>query len=281
MPLSPRGSRFMRALVTVLAPFACGAIVFAQRPAAPAQKPDPAAQAQELAEQQEIQSLLRIADAAMTGQPPPADFPIQFQNDFLKALGSRVWVPITLTIDPAKLSSTALTLYLRVVPRGMNAPPALPAPADNKDKKDDKNKKDAKPSAAPAPRYPFEDVSFMNLKPTPGQPLRIMRGIGVPAGSYDLYVVLHERPAAAAPAAPPAAPGALAGKTSVLKQPLDVPNYATGEFSTSSVILAERVDQLQAPITPDKQSEHPYAFGQTEIVLSHDRKFKKTQELIV
>jgi hypothetical protein len=285
MPLSPRGSRFMRALVTVLAPFACGTIVFAQRPAAPAQKLDPAAQAQALAEQQEIQSLVRIADAAMTGQQPPADFPIQFQNDFLKAQGSRVWVPITLTVDPAKLSSTALTLYLRVVPRGMTAPPP-PVPADSgtdKDKnarKDDKNKKDAKPAPPPAPSYPFEDVSFMDLKAVPGQPLRILRGIGVPAGSYDLYVVLHERIAAAPPAAgaPPAAP---TGKTSVLKQPLDVPNYATPELASSTVILAERVEQLAAPITPDKQSEHPYAFGQTEIVVSADRKFKKSQELIV
>ena len=108
---------------------------------------------------------------------------------------------------------------------------------------------------------------MLDVKPAaPGQPLRIQRGIGVPAGSYDLYVVLHERGAT--------------GKTSVLKQPLDVPNYA-GEFSTSTVILAERVDQLTAPISPDAQSEHPYAFGQTEIVVAADHKFKKSQELIV
>jgi len=92
----------------------------------------------------------------------------------------------------------------------------------------------------------------------------------VPAGSYDVYIVLHERGAAGAP-----------GKTAVLKQPLDVPNYGAGEFATSTVILAERVDQLPSPITPDAQSEHPYAFGQTEIVVSPDHKFKKSQELIV
>lgn len=281
MPLSPRGSWFLRVLLTAALPFTCGAIVFGQRPAqAPVTKPDAAAQAQAQAEQQEIQSLVRIADAAMTGQQPPADFPIQFQNDFLKAQGSRVWVPITLTLDPAKLSSTALTLYLRVVPRGMTAPPAAPPSADpGKEKKDDKNRKDAKPAGPAAPTYPFEDVSFMDLKAAPGQPLRILRGISVPAGSYDLYVVLHERPAGPPAAGAPAA--APSGKTSVLKHPLDVPNYTTGEFSTSTVILAERVDQLPAPITPDKQSEHPYAFGQTEIVVSADRKFKKSQELIV
>jgi hypothetical protein len=229
----------------------------------------------------------------MSGQPAPSEFPIQFQNDLLKAQGTRVWVPITLTVDPARLTSSALTVYLRVVPRGMTAPPAPAAasPAaqgkDGKDKDKDKDKdkkKDGKaaPAAAPGPAYPYEDVSFMDLKPAaPGQPLRITRGIGVPSGSYDLYIVLHERPAAAAAPAPAGAAGPAGGKTSVLKQPLDVPNYASGEFATSTVILAERVDQLAAPITPDQQSERPYAFGQTEIVVAPDKKFKKAQELIV
>jgi hypothetical protein len=245
------------------------------------QKPDSAAgQAQAQAQQQEIQTLVRVADSAMSGQPAPSDFPIQFQNDFLKAQGNRVWVPITLTLDPAKLSSPALTLYLRVVPRGTTAPPAVTV-----SKEKDKDKKDPK---APGPAYPYEDVSFMDVKPAgPGQPIRIYRGIGVPAGSYDLYIVLHERAAAGAAAAPApstasaAAAPAAAGKTSVLKQALDVPNYTTGELATSTVILAEKVDQLPAPITPEQQSEKPYAFGQTEIVVSPDKKFKKSQELIV
>jgi hypothetical protein len=244
-----------------------------------------------MAQQQEVQALVHVADAAMSGQPAPSDFPIQFQNDFLKAQGTRVWVPIILTLDPAKTPSGALTLYLRVTPRGMTAPLAAPPAPNGKDNKDNKDKKDKKkdprgtitPPPA-APNYPYEDVSFLELKPAaPGQPLRIQRGIGVPAGSYDLYIVLHER-AATAPAVPAAAapvPAAPAGKMSVLKQPLDVPNYTTPDLTTSTVILAERVDQLPAPITPDAQSEHPYAFGQTEIVVSADHKFKKVQELIV
>ena len=94
--------------------------------------------------------------------------------------------------------------------------------------------------------------------------------MAVPAGSYDLYVVMRER--AAAGGTP---------KAAVLKQPLDVPNYTTGEFATSSVLLAERVDQLPAPVTPEQQSERPYAFGQQEVIVSPDHKFKKDQELIV
>ena len=94
-------------------------------------KPDAASQAQAQAQAQaeEVQNLVRMADAAMSGQQAPSDFPIQFQNDFLKAQDARVWVPITLTLDPAKLTSGAITLYLRVTPRGMTAPPPAAAPA--------------------------------------------------------------------------------------------------------------------------------------------------------
>src|SRR4051812_1838292 len=176
-----------------------GTVLLAQKPPKTDPKGDAAAAAQAQAQQQEIQSLVRAADAAMSGQGPlPSDFPVQFQADFLKALGTRVWVPLTLTIDPAKVPSGALTLYLRVVPRGMTAPPPAAAPAaaadpKKNDKDKDKQKKDvAKPAAPPSP-YPFEDVSFLDLKPVPGQPLRIVRGFGVPAGSYDVYLVVRER----------------------------------------------------------------------------------------
>lgn len=268
---------------------ASGTVTLAQNQnqSKPQEKNAPPSQAQA----QEIQELVRVADAAMTGQQAPADFPIQFQNDFLKAQGDRVWVPMTLSVDPSKLTSPTgepLAFYVRVAPRGMTTPPAAPAPAvdskdsKEKDKKKDKDKdkdkdknKDAKPGAAAttgsSPAYPFEDLSFLDVKPAAaGQPIRILRGFGAPSGQYDVYLVMRERnvPAGTTP------------KTSVLKQPVDVPDYRT-EFSTSSVILAERVETLPAAITPDTQAEHPYAFGTTEIVPSAEKKFSKSQELIV
>src|SRR5258708_27251340 len=165
MVLSPRGCWLMRVLVVVVFAVTCGTLVSAQKQGSKTdQKPDPAAQAQA----QEIQTLVHVADAAMSGQPAPTDFPIQFQNDFLKAQGSRVWVPIILTLDPAKTPSGALTLYLRVTPRGMAAPAAPPVPAaPDKNAKDNKDKKkDQKGPSAPAPaapNYPFEDASFLDV----------------------------------------------------------------------------------------------------------------------
>jgi hypothetical protein len=232
---------------------------------------DAAAQAQA----QEVQAMVRLADAAMTGQQSPSDFPIQFQNDFLRAQQGRVWIPITLTVDASKLSNPAgepVGVYLRIAPRGLTTPMAPPPPPNDKDKKKKNDKNGAAAPPPPATGYPYEDVSYLDAKPSgPGQPVRIMRGIGIPSGGYDLYVVVKERSAA----------GSAAPKAAVLKQPLDVPNYASGELSTSTPILAERVDQLQAPITPEQQSERPYTFGQTEIVVNPDHKFKKSQELII
>lgn len=269
MPLWSRGFGVGRLVAAGVLSVACGTLVSAQKPPAKGdQKPDAAAAQQQQAQNQEIQTVYHMADGAMAGQTP-SEFPIQLQTDFLKAQAGRVWVPLTLTLDPSKSAPGPLTLYLRVTARGMTAPAPAPEPAkDSKDKKKN-DKRDPKGAAAPAaPTYPYEDVALLELKPpAPGQPLRIQRGIGVPAGSYDLYVVMHERTAG--------------GKSSVLKQPLDVPNYAGSELMTSSIILAERVDTLPAPIATDQQSEHPYAFGQTEIVVSPERKFKKTQELIV
>jgi hypothetical protein len=266
------GRAFRQSATVVAVALACvcrpiGAYAAPQSPAgggqaAPAASGDQAMQAQVA----QMQALVRLTDAAMVGQAAPSDFPIQFQNDFIRAQGTRVWVPMTLTIDSAKLSNPAgepMTIYLRVAPRGMTAPP-VPEKSGK-----DKKKTDAKTLAPPPPSpYAFEDFAQIEPRPSaPGQPIRIFRGVGVPAGNYDLYIALQER----GPASP---------KTAVLKQPLDVPNYAS-QFSTSSVIVASETRQLPSAITPEQQADHPYSFGTNEIVVSPDHVFKKGQELLI
>jgi hypothetical protein len=282
MPLSCREIGVARLVLTGALSLACGTLVLAQKAPAskadqkPDQKPDPAVaaqqQAQNQAQNQEIEAVYRAADAAMSSGQASGEIPISVQPDFLKAQAGRVWVPLTLTFDSTKTAGGPVTLYFRVTPRGMTAPAPAPAAepaAGAKDKKKTDKGKDAKSAPPPpaGPSYPYEDVTFTDLRAGPGEPLRIQRGIGVPPGSYDLYVVLHER-----------APG---GKLGVVKQAIDVPNYATGELMTSSIILAQHVNQLTAPVPPDQQSEHPYAFGQTEIAVTPERRFKKSDELIV
>jgi hypothetical protein len=272
MPLSSRRFGFARATLAAGLSVMCGTLALAQKKGE--QKPETGMSAQQQAQNQEIETVIHAADAAMAAPPATSDIPVQVSTDYLKALAGRVWVPLTMTIDAAKVQPGPLTLYLRVAPKGTTTPPPpppAPEPANPKDKKKtDKNDKtkDVKAAAPAAPSYPYEDVAFMDLKPAaPGQPFRILRGVGVPPGAYDLYVVVHERTPS--------------GKLGIFKQQLDVPNFDSKDLMTSSIILAQRVNQLAAPIPTDQQSEHPYAFGQTEIEVSPDRKFKKAEELIV
>ncbi len=248
-----------------------------------AQKKDDGKAAQEKdkmdqGQRQDTQALIQGVDAAMAApQPPVSDIKIAWHNDFLKALESKTYVPFILTIDPGAMKSP-VALYLRVVQRGTTAPPApAAAPAAAPGKKDDRKA----PPKDDRPVYPFEDLHFLDLKPgAPGEPVRISRAFAVPPGDYDVYVAMKERaPAAGTGVAGTAATAA--PRTAVLKQAVSVPNFWSGELTTSSLILADKVQPATASLTKDQQADHPYALGSTEIVPALDATFKKSEELNV
>ena len=58
-----------------------------------------------------------------------------------------------------------------------------------------------------------------------------------------------------------------------------MPDFWNDELNTSSVIVAQRIDPLPAPLTPQQQAERPYALGAMEIVPALDTKFTKKAEL--
>jgi len=81
----------------------------------------------------------------------------------------------------------------------------------------------------------------------------------------------------AAPATAETAAGSKA-RVTVIKRELAVPSLGD-ELTTSSVIVADKVDVLQAAISPEKQRENPYTFGQMKITPSEMNKFAKTDDL--
>src|SRR5205823_4716225 len=97
--------------------------------------------------------------------------------------------------------------------------------------------------------------------------MRVSRSFTVPAGNYDVFVVVKEPTPEKAPKNAPA------GKVSAIKQAVTVPDFWNGELNTSTVILAQRIDPLPAPLTPTQQADRPYALGMMEIVPVPDTKF--------
>jgi len=219
------------------------------------------------AQKKEIQSIVKIVDDAAAGQPAANDLSLQWvREDLLKAQGNKEYVPFTVSIDPSKISGDKVALYWRVIAK--NGAAAATEPAATTGKKDDKKKDDK----AKKSDYAYEDIAFVPV--TPGQnPLRISRSFTVAAGSYDIFIVAKEPTPDKAPKnAPPP-------KVSMLKQAVTVPDFWNGELATSSVIVAQRIDPLASPLTPQQQADRPYALGQMEIVPTFETKFTKKAEL--
>ena len=209
-------------------------------------------------EKKDLTAISTMLSGMTAGQAAPNDLSLAWLgSDLLKAQGNKEYVPFTVTIDPSKLSSNKVSFYWRVVSTG--APAAEPSA-----KKDDKDK---------APQYAFENLHALNVPGGQSGPMRISRSFVVGAGTYDVYIVAKE-PDPKKKSDPPA-------KTSIIKQSITVPDLWNGELSTSSVILAERIDPLAAPLTPAQQEERPYALGNMEILPASSSKFSKKNELSV
>ena len=220
------------------------------------------------AQKREIQSIVKSVDDLAAGQPAANDLSMTWlREDVLKAQGNKEYVPFTVQLDPSKVSGGTVAFYWRVVSKN----PAAAAPAADAGKKDDKKDKD-KDNKGRKSDYAYEDISFLPV--TAGQTsMKISRSFTVPAGNYDVFLIAKEPTPEKAPKnAPPT-------KISALKQTLNVPDFWNNELQTSSVIVAQRIDPLPAPLTPQQQADRPYALGMMEILPTFETKFTKKAEL--
>jgi hypothetical protein len=244
---------------------AAGLLVAVTAAGGPQSQPPDRKQQERLNKEQreEAQALLRVVDNVMKGQPAPADFALAWHNDFLKGQQGRVYVPFTLSFDRDAVKSRDLSLYFRVVARKAEAPEAAKPAAREEERREDK----------PAPQmFAYEDIHLVELQEPPkGQPHKVRRAFMVPPGDYDVFVAMRERKL----------PRGQQPKVTVLKQAVTVPDYWNGELTTSSVIVADNVQQLQAPLSPEEQAKQPYTIGLTQITPAADMVFSKSEELSV
>jgi hypothetical protein len=214
---------------------------------------------------------------------------IEFRNDVIKGQEGKVYVPFQLLINRDKITTKALVISTRMAPKGATGPEAAPAAAVPADKS-----KNAKGAPAHS-RYRWEDSWVVDLPagPSAAKAYKVTGALSIEPGDYDLYIGLRQRAAADAavtktPAqkaqaemagpATPDAPAAPKARVTVIKRELAVPSLGD-ELTTSSVIVADKVDVLQAAIPPEKQRENPYTFGQMKITPSEMNKFAKTDDL--
>lgn len=201
---------------------------------------------------QEVQSIIKYLDDMTVGKAAAPDATLTWQPYFVKSQGMQVYVPFTVALDPGKLTSKTIAVYFRVVSKAAAAAAA-------REKKNDK---------APV-QYPFEDLVFTDLPQAQNGRIRVNRAFAVASGDYDVYVVIRERPAKDQKAAP---------KLALLKESLAVPDLSA-ELTTSSIILADKIEAQTAALNREDQLNQPFTFGGTAITPSSSTTFPKSGEL--
>jgi hypothetical protein len=265
-------------------------------------------------EQQDVQALVTLVDTALmadTGVPVPTpgaqapttpitpkplafgaadksegEIAVKWQsNHFVKGQSGDTYVPFTVAVDKAQVAKGA-ALYVRIVNAEQaagfgTAMAAMVSPQQQQ--------QGGKPPAAPArPSFAWDSVHFIDV-PDGGL---VSRAVQLKPGQYVAFIAVKEK--SAAPAgnqrnndrnrnnndrnAPPAAP---AGPVGLLRHEITIPDYNVADLQTSSVIVAQSVEPLQAALPADQQESNPYVFGPMKIVPSLDGKFAKSGELSV
>jgi hypothetical protein len=229
-------------------------VMLAAGTSAAAQKPNASRNDRtEQAHRLEGEAIIAVADRALRGLQVPSDFPIRWQNAFLKAQQG-TFVPFVVTIDAPSLSMPSVLLYVRLAARSG----AIREPGDE---------------GRALSRFAVEEVYPIEVRAPAKGPVRIARGLSARAGEYDLVVVVRER-------VDPENPG-LARRTGVLTRRLSLPDFEPNDLNASSVILADRLTVLENAPTDEQLDERPYLIGLSDIQPATDNVLRRDEELIV
>jgi hypothetical protein len=205
----------------------------------------------------QYEALHALVDAVSSGkQPAPADVKVTMHNFFLLS-GNDVYIPFTLDLSPA-FTQLPVGMYVRAAAK---TPPAA-AQASNKGK----SKVAGGAPASGGTAYAFEDIAFYADKAD-----QINRALELPAGDYDIYVAMSERPSKDKKAPAP--------KSTVAVIPLTVPNLTSG-LATSSVILAKSLEPAGTQLNGQQQLEQPYTISGFKITPAFVSSFPKSGELL-
>jgi len=199
-------------------------------------------------QKRELRAINRLISAIEDGQAAPNDLSMEWArlDVLMKVPDDSLYMPFAVTIDPSGITAKELTVYWRVVANEASTPAGAPASGGRK----------------PGP-FPYEDMTISTV--APAAPRVIRRYFTVPAGEYDVHVIVKELS--------PEDDDDPAPKVSYITHSVTVPDYWNEELATSSVVIAERVEPLAAPLTPQQQAERPYALGAMEIVPATDPQF--------
>lgn len=180
----------------------------------------------------------------------------RWYHDAIKSSDGSVYVPFMVMLPEAVVPADDLTFVVWIAPRGATSIEAAQV-------EEGRGTKDA--------RFFWAEEGFVQLRqaPAPFSGMRqFVRVFQVPAGEWDVYAAFrphsNRKPRREEPV-----------KAVLVKHALDLPDLASG-FTTSSLMILSRMQEVSSPLTPEQQKERPWVMGQLELVPSIDRQFKQS-----
>jgi hypothetical protein len=237
-------------------------------------------------------ALTRIVDNAAEGTQTGGNAWLTWVPHFLRGPDNKTYIPFTLKVEEAPGAFRAAAMYVRVAPRGdlgragrkaegvQNALGVATGdmPVNSPERRQGAGAPTASDSSLmlrsltaknSTSGYPYEAAYGVQTRTAAAPVATLQSGFGVPPGEYDLYIALLERDVRGEK------------KWAVLKQPITVPDLSTRALRMSSVIVADRVESLRAPIADVERPLRPYVFGTSEIVPAIDDELKSNETLHV
>jgi hypothetical protein len=239
------------------------------------------------AQQAEIAAATKIIDDTLNGQAAPSDYKFSFVCHPMKGADTRTYVPFLLTFEKGQVLPPAAVYYVRVVSQD-NLVKAKKAITDHEDavkkaamaaKLDPENteladEEEKVRAQTPKVEYTFEDLKNINVATQKDSTFVLPLMMAVAPGEYDTYFLFKETQAGLKNKKQPA-------KAGVVKVTLKIPDFATPEFGTSSIVVTKITQPLKAAPTAADYARNPYIFGNMAVVPSLDFKFAKADELTV
>ena len=217
----------------------------------------------------EVRALARVVFEARHNESADGDSRLGWSNDFFRGVDGTIYVPFTLSVDPAKLRTTAATFYVLVVETQPAPDPAGQLPGAPSSSVLDELQ------GPPPPAIAFEAAFFVDLNTLPPDTTaaghRITRAFSVGPGEHEVYVALADSTEASGGAAP---------DVMLTKQRLLVPDLWNRTLTTSSIVLVDRVDQPDLPLVPEQQV-YRNALGTERFLKTADADFRPSDHLNV
>lgn len=230
----------------------------------------------------------RMVDAVADGKLAGGDAWLKWDHHAFRADDGLTYLPFTVVIDEAPGAFRSVAMYVRVANRGEGSsagreraarsgyigfdrgevPVFVPERATSASSPDLYLAGEASTALRLAQdtldkvsqdRYPFEDLYFFDFVADEAtEPYQVRRALAVASGEYDVYIAVREYSRSGSQPSDP--------KAAVFKRQLTVPDFPRTGLSMSSVIVADDVRTLPAPLSDVEQSVRPYVFGLAEVV---------------